>query len=209
MRSKQALIENIVCFALLALLPAVVGFSSSVPFALGHALTLPPWEETGAPGAQARPDAFETIHTQQTYPWCAFLHHAASARDSVLWNPNEGFGAPFFAVWRTRVLSPFSIPFYLMPLIVALRVSILLKILVAGWCAYYAARRFGLKPALALFVGVAFEFSAPVLLWSSLGVGDVLPWLPLLLLAAERLMLGDLRSWPQLTGVFALMGLGG
>ncbi len=209
MRSRQALIENILCFALLAIVPVVIGLSSSVPLALDHALTLPPWEEAAPAGFQAPPDPFARIHTLQTYPWHYFLHHVAEARESVLWNPNEGFGAPFFAIWRTRVLSPFSIPFYVFPLGVALRLSVLLKVLVSGWCAYYAGRRFGLKPALALFVGAAFELSAPMLLWSSLGMGDVLPWFPLLLLAAERLMLGDLRAWPQMALTLALMGLGG
>jgi uncharacterized membrane-anchored protein YitT (DUF2179 family) len=35
----------------------------------------------------------------------------------------EGFGTPFLALWRTRALSPFSIPFYLLPLGAALIAS--------------------------------------------------------------------------------------
>ncbi len=209
MRSRKAVVENILCFALLAALPAVLCLSSGLPLSLDQALLLPPWEEALPDGLTVKAEPFTAQHTLQTYPWYAFMHQAAMNHDSLLWNPNEGFGTPFTALWRTRVFSPFSVPFYFLPLALALRWSVLLKLMLAGWAAYYAARRFRLEPAIALFVGLSYQLSGPVFLWSADTMADALPWFPLLLVASERLMIGEFRAWPLAALVLALMGFGG
>lgn len=209
MRTRRILLENILCFALLAALPALLCLCRGLPLSLERALLLPPWEEA-LPGELAiEQDPFSVQHTLQTYPWYAFLHEAARHHDSLLWNPNEGFGTPFMALWRTRVFSPFSIPFYFLPLDTAFRWSVLLKLMLAGWAAYYAARRFRLEPSIALFAGFAYQVSGPVFLWSADTMADALPWFPLLVVAAERLMFGEFRAWPLAALALAMMGFGG
>ena len=181
-----------------------------VPLGTGEILGEPPW-------AAARPDDFATVssplgdlQTRQYYPWYALLNDAARHGDSLLWNPLEGCGQPFLALWRTRCLSPFSLPFYVMATPSrAVQVSVLLKLFVAGLCAYYAARKFGFTPPVALFVGVAFELSGPVFLWVGTPMSDVVAWLPLWLVCAERLLVGQARYWPLGAVVVALMALGG
>jgi len=210
-RAQKA--ESLICVVLLAVLPVVAFFPAffldKVPLDLESVFFSSPWEEARPAGLEPPQSPHAALHAQRYYPWYRFLGDAAQEGDSLLWNPLEGFGAPFLAVWRTRVLSPFSIPFYVLPLLAALGLSVYLKLLVAGWSAYYAARRFGFAQSTALLVSVAFQMSGPVYLWSGYPLSDVLPWFPLLLVSVERLMAGRSRAWPLTAIVVALMALGG
>ena len=210
---KRAILEHVLCAAVLAVLPCVLLSPTllfdRLPLELRGAFFEPPWQEMRPVGMEAPTHPHSQLHLQRVYPWFKFMHNTAAAGDSLLWNPNEGFGAPFLALWRSRVLSPFSLPFYLLPVDTALRLSVLLKLMVAGWCAFYAARRFGLHPAMALFVGASFQLSGPIFLYSALPLSDTVPWLPLLLVTAERLLLGNFRAWPFGAMVVALCALGG
>lgn len=199
--------------ALLCVAPVLLVFSAlskgGAPASLEGLLSLAPWQEARPAGAVIPDGAAESSLVLRYYPWYSFLGQVAQTRELPLWNPLEGFGTPFLALWRTRALSPFSIPFYLMPLGAALVASVFLKLLVGGVCAYVVARRFNYAPALALLVGVVFQFSAPLFAQPLEPLADALPWFPLLLGWAYRLLLGDFRVWPMLALVMALAGLGG
>jgi hypothetical protein len=168
-----------------------------------------PWEEARPSGFDGLDRAGTDLVSQRYYPWFAFLNDTAQRGDSVLWSPLEGFGQPFFALWRSRCLSPFSVPYYLLPLHQAFRVSVLLKFLVAGLSALYMARRFGFARPLRPFVVVTFQLSALLVIHRMAPLGDVIPWFPLLLVFAERLSVGQLRRWPLGAVTLALMLLGG
>jgi hypothetical protein len=206
-------VEDAVCLgillvvALVALWPAV--FQGQVPYATRSVLFQTPWEAARPEGMSRPLDAHEQIQAVRYYPWHVYLASVARGEGSLLWNPLEGCGQPFLAVWRTRCLSPFSIPFYVLPLNTAVTVSLLLKLLVAAAAAYYAARKLGLKPPLALSAALAFQLSGHMYLWLDWPVSDVLPWLPLLLLSVERLAVGQARYWTVGAIVAALMALGG
>lgn len=211
-RYKQ-LAEQGCCVLLLAALP----FLAYYP-ALEEGLLALPVEGAlfGAPWESARPAGLDTPshpHASDAalrhYPWLKFLNHAALNNESLFWNPYEGAGVPFYAVWRTRVLSPFSLPYYFLDLERALALSSILKMLVAGLCAFHAARRFGFNPATALFAAATFQWSAPLQLAAGLPMSDVVPWLPLFVVQLERLALGQYRFWPLAALALALMGLGG
>jgi len=208
-------LELLLCLAALGLLgaavllPAVV--AGNVPADVDAIFSMPPWQEA-SPAAPESADGPRASRDQlRYYTWYAFLNHAAGFQDpkALAWNPLEGCGTPFLAVWRTRCLSPFSVPFYILPLGQALWLSLWLKLLVAGWGAFYAARRLGFAMPLAFAVGVAFEFSGPVWLSGARPLGDVVPWLPLLLVNVERLAIGQAAHWPLGAAVVALMALGG
>ncbi|MDQ1255541.1 MAG: hypothetical protein QG656_133, partial [Candidatus Hydrogenedentes bacterium] len=205
--------ENAVCLLVLAVL-AVLGCGffvlfDRIPLETGGILFEPPWE-------QARPadcpplNAAAELQARQFYPWYTFLSDTARNRDSALWNSLEGCGLPFMALWRTRCYSPFSLPFYFaLSFGVAIAFSVFLKMVVAGICAFYAARKFGFAPPMALAVAVAFEFSGPVFLWMGWPMSDVVPWLPLWLVYVERLVLGQAHYWSFGALIFTLMALGG
>lgn len=150
-------------------------------------------------------DAAAALQVERYYPWYAWLNRGGS----ILWNNAEGLGEPFLAAWRTRALSPFSIPLYFMELHAALALSALLKVLVAGIAAFYAARRFAFPAATSLLAALGFALGAPFVVHSPAPLSDVLPWLPLLIVSAERLVLGQWRAWPLCALVLGLMLLGG
>lgn len=209
----RALLETGLCVAILAVLPilalypALIGLH--VPMALQDVLFEAPWAEARTRETETAATPFTQLQARRYYPWFAELSRAAEAGESVRWNPNEACGTPFLAAWRTRTLSPFSVPFYLMPLHRAIAVSFLAKLLVAGLAAFYAMRRMGLSRALALLVAVTFQLGGPALVWAPFPLSDVAVWLPLLMLFAERAAMGQWRAWPAGGIAVGLMALGG
>ena len=210
---KLTRLEGVICMALLCVAPLLLLYPAlskgGAPASFEGLLSLAPWQEARPAGAVIPDGAAESSLVLRYYPWYAFLGQSAHARELPLWNPLEGFGTPFLALWRTRALSPFSIPFYLLPLGAALIASVFFKLLVAGICAYVVARRFNYAPPLALLTGVVFQFSAPLFAQPLEPLADALPWFPLLLGWAYRLLLADFRVWPLLALVMALAGFGG
>jgi hypothetical protein len=205
-------IENGICLALLTAIPLLVMLPGvlreAVPVNAESTLAFAPWEQARPAGMTLDTDPGANLEAQRYYPWYVFLAHAGSLKD-ILWNPLEFAGQPFLAIWRTRCLSPFSLPFYFGDAPNALLISLFLKLWVAGFCAFYAARRIGMRPALAMIPVVAFQLSGPLLVWSVLPISDVLPWLPMLFVFAERLALGQYRAWPGGALVLSLMLFGG
>lgn len=202
------LVEGVICVLAMVLaagwLYAGAWQRGAVPMDLSPALGMAPWQEAQPLGEAQALESVALAQTTRYYPWYAWLNRGGS----LLWNNSEGLGEPFFAAWRTRALSPFSLPLYFMELHAALVFSAMLKVLAAGVCAYYAARRFALPAATALLAGVTYAFSAVFVVHSPEPFSDVLPWLPLLLVTVERLVLGQWRAWPlgALTGALMLLG---
>lgn len=188
------------------LLPGVTG--DSVPISADSVFGFPPWEAARPDGLTPPQDPESNLMAQRYYPWYVFLSRAGSPSEA-LWNPYENTGMPFLALWQTRCLSPFSIPFYLGAPGTALAWSVYLKLLVAGFCGFYAARRLGFHQPVALFVGIATQLCPGIILWWGYPLSDVLPWLPLLVLYCERIALGHYRMWLSGAVVMALMLLGG
>jgi hypothetical protein len=192
---------------LLVLYPALTG--DGIPLALNGLYAHAPWEEARPVGWTPTVEPFAADHTYRLYPWHLRLHEAGEAGVIPLWNPKEGLGTPFLALWRTRVFSPFSVPLYFLPIESGLALSLFLKMAVAGCMAWYVARRFGMHRPSAFLAAIAFQWSAPVVGWLTMPIADVVVWLPLAWYALERFSLGKVALWPKAGIVFALMGLGG
>ena len=144
-----------------------------------------------------------------TYPANAFSVESAQSDESLLWNPNAHMGTPFLAVWITRCLSPFTLPFYFLSLSSALAISVLLKLWVAGLAAFYTARKLGYSALLSVLCAVAFQCSHALLAQPTAPFSDALPWVPLLFLFAERMYLRQAQYWPVGALTIALMLLSG
>ena len=161
-------LDDGICLLVILLIPLVLLWPSLIrhelPIETQSVLTLAPWEEACPDGLTPSEKPETNLMAQRIYPWFVFMSQAGGYRD-LLWDPMEGCGLPFFAMWRTRCLSPFSIPYYVFDVKLALQCSIVLKLLVAGLCAYYAARRLGFARPIALFASVAFQMSGPMTLW--------------------------------------------
>lgn len=181
---------------------------SSLPLDLA---ALPPVGELEPPVALDSDtlDFYGRTHTSKVYPAYAFIAHSAARGDSVLWNPMEYMGTPFLAAWKTRCLSPFSIPFYFLSLHAAFGISILLKSCVAGFCAYYTTRKLGYTPWFGVVCAYTFQIGYALVAQPLDPIADALPWVPLLFLFAERAYLKQTRYWPVGAVTIALMLLSG
>ena len=193
--------------ACIVLYPCIL--QNSVPWNMTGLYQLPPWEEAGPQLESQQSSEHSTdagLHHLSNY---AFINRAAHAGNSVLWNPLEGCGQPFFAAWRTRALSPFTLPFYLLPFGVALQMSALLKLLAAGCCMYYVARKMGFSTPMALAAAIGFQCSGYCLAWLNQPASDVVVWMPLVIVTAERLAIGQTRLWTLPALVVGLLACGG
>lgn len=176
----------------------------------GLLLADPTANELASAPVMAQPDAAtEHPFLFRYFPWFRFLSESLQRNDSLLWYPLEGCGLPFFALWETRLLSPFTIPFYMFPLESAFAWSFLLKMAVAGLAAYTAARAFRIPVAIALFVAVAFQTNPLFLASPFRPEADVIAWAPLWLMFTSAS--SGLSTMRLLQGaiIAALMLLGG
>ncbi|OQC04899.1 MAG: Bacterial membrane protein YfhO [Candidatus Hydrogenedentes bacterium ADurb.Bin101] len=201
------------CLFLLLLTPLVMIvpalLRNEVPLNL-HGLSLrAPWQESRDSTIKVMDTEAGNELIERYYPWYVFLNQAGTRREVPLWNPREGFGVPFLALWRTRAFSLFSLPVYFLPLSMGIGASIFLKLLVAGLCAYFIALRFQFAPFFALMVAIPFQLSGIFLAAPWHPMADVAPFFPLLLPCLQHLLLGNRRYWAFLGLVFGIMGLGG
>lgn len=211
-RTRARLVAALWLSLLLAAPLLVLGsslFGDDLPLSLRSVYFFPPWEEARPQGLKPQYAPLDAEHALRLYPWYVQLHAAGESGEIPLWNPQEGLGAPFLALWHTRVFSPFSIPIYFLPLQQGIALSLFLKMAVAGFMAWYVARRFGYHRPTAFFAAITFQWSAPVLGWLAMPMADVVVWMPLAWYALERFSLGKVALWPKAGVVFALMGLGG
>lgn len=121
---------------------------------LTQSMSLTRIEPGHAPGNQLQSDAVTQMH-----PWALYNRAELAAGRFPLWNPLNGAGAPHFANYQSAVLSPFSLPFYLLDFKAALLVSAAAKLLVLGFFTYLFLREIGLAWLAATLGGAAFQFA--------------------------------------------------
>lgn len=210
---RRVYFEALVCIIALFIVPAVLIAptlkSGSLPFDLSELTLRAPWQEAREGDFNSAQTETSSELVQRYFPWYAFLNESASHRRFPLWNPYEGCGIPFLALWRTRVFSIFSLPLYVFPLAAALAVSVFLKSAAAGLFAYFAARKFQFSPLLALVAGFGYQLTGILLIGHWQPVSDVVPLLPLLLVAMQQLLLGEYRITALLALLLGITGLAG
>ena len=149
--------------------------------------TAAPWSSSRPPDVRAFGSNFELVDSVlQFQPWLQYSR--ARLPDAPLWNPHLGGGRPFVGNGQSALLSPFSLPSYVLPFWWSLGVVAVLKVFVAAFGTFLLARALGQRFAGALLAGVVFAFSLFFVVWVSwpqTGVWALLPWL---LLATERLL---------------------
>ena len=92
-------------------------------------------------------------------PWRMFSRDELAAGRFPLWNTLNGTGCPHFANYQSAVLSPFSLPYYLLDVKTALIVVSFLKLFALGFLTYLFLRQIRLSFAPALLGGTAFMFA--------------------------------------------------
>ncbi len=94
----------------------------------------------------------------QMQPWLHFALEELRAGRLPLWNPYNGGGQPLFANYQSALLSPFHLPFLLLPFGAALVASALLKLAALGAFTYLLLREWKLAPLAAFGGALAFAF---------------------------------------------------
>lgn len=213
LKRKREYAQALFCLILLFAAPVAVTWPTIVrgdaPVNLQPLTLLAPWQEARTQDTDTQDAQGSEELLERYYPWYSFLNQAGKHQELPLWNPYEGFGVPFLALWRTRAFSLFSLPFYFLALPLAIGVSVFMKLVVAGLCAYVVARRFQFTPAFSLLVAIPVQLTGVFVAAHWLPVSDVAPFFPLLLPCLQRLLLGDRRGWPYLALLIGIMTLGG
>ncbi|MCC7012651.1 MAG: YfhO family protein [Planctomycetes bacterium] len=185
-RSELALAA--LCFALLSL--AV----------LGHAVvrlgthTLGHWDMLASMSSLTRgseelvpQNTWTSDPVRQMLPWAVFAAGEIDAGRWPVWNPFNGTGTPLVANYQSALFSPFQLPFYVLPLKLAVLSSALAKLWLSGFAAYVFLRRIGLGRAASAFGGLVFLGSGSNLTLLLFPHPGVSAWLPVGLIAADAL----------------------
>ena len=124
-----------------------------------------PWKGADPPDfarASVTPEESDDATTQ----FRPFLRYASDHLfDPPLWNPHISNGRPFLANAQSAVLSPFSLPGYVLPLDDALAWIAVLKLWVAAMGMFLLARELAMRFAGALLAGLVYGFSFWMVTW--------------------------------------------
>ena len=108
--------------------------------------------------------------------------------DAPLWNPYVGGGRPFLGNAQSAVLSPFSVPTYVLPFAWSLGIAATLKLFAAAFGTYLLGRALGMRFGGALLAGLTYGWGLFLVAWAPWPLADVWAWLPWLLLLTDRVV---------------------
>ncbi len=100
-------------------------------------------------------------------PWLLFDREMVRHGQLPLWNPYNGGGVPHLAKYSSAVFSPFTVPFYVLPIRLALLVAPFLKLFCLGFFTFLFLREIEVSLGPALVGAVAFQFSGMNVVWLS------------------------------------------
>lgn len=138
-------------------------------------------------------------------PWRAMLGDALREGRLPLWNPMTYCGTPFAATMQAQVFYPPAWIGALLGPSWGFVFNAILRLWVAGFGLYWLARHYGVGPSAALVAAVAWMLSGFNIVWLGFPLGDVVSWLPLLLLALDRALLTDSPRTRRLNLVLAAL----
>ena len=118
-----------------------------------------------------------------------------------LWNPHILSGTPFVGNWQSALLYPPNWIYLILPLDKAINLEIALHLWLIGWFTSLWATRFKLHPLARLLAGAMVMCGGPYYLHVYAGhlpILDACAWLPLMLYAADSLLLRPAARWAML-----------
>jgi hypothetical protein len=200
-----------------ALVYAVLAVVLYAPALLpGHTLSASDYLWTAAPWAAERPSDvrafgsnYELVDSAvQFQPWFEYTRDRLPG--APLWNPQIGAGRPYLANAQSAILSPFSLPAYVLPFWWSLGVIGVLKAFAAAFGTYLLGRALGMRFGGALLAGLVYAFCLYLLVWESWPQTNVWALAPWVWLLAERVIRAP-RALPVagLALVVALQFFGG
>ena len=166
-------------FVLVYLWPALVGGRMLSPLSSLYGFT--PWRSLQPPDLADYYNPLLADVPTADYPW-RFLARTL-IRDGTFpaWNPHVFAGIPFFANPQTMILSPFSVPLWVLPLHYAVGVTAALTLWTAAFGTFLLVRELGLRFLPGLLAGVAYALCSFHVVWLTHGslpaVSALLPWM--------------------------------
>lgn len=155
--------------------------------------TLGPWDNIVQQSAQLRGEHYRstknpalTDPTRQFVPWVLQARSEWEAGRAPLWNSMNCSGVPLLANYQSALLSPFTLPFYFLPLDLASLLSALAKLAASLFFTYGFLRAIGLGRASAAFGAVAYSWTTGHLMLLLHPHPAVTALLPALLWCIER-----------------------
>jgi hypothetical protein len=182
----------------------------------GHTLSASDFLWSAAPWEAERPadvrpfgSNYELIDSAvQFQPWLQYTRERLP--DAPLWNTHVGAGRPFVANAQSAVLSPLSLPAYLLPFWWSLGLIAALKVFVAAFGTYLLGRALGMRFGSALLAGLVYGFCLYMLVWVTWPQTNVWALLPWVVLLADRVARDPtVLSFAGLAILVALQFLGG
>jgi hypothetical protein len=156
--------------------------------------TLGPWDNIVQQSAQLRGEHYRstknpalTDPTRQFVPWALQARTEWEAGRAPLWNSMNCSGVPLLANYQSALLSPFTLPFYVLPLDAASLLSALAKLAAALFFTYGFLRAIQLSRAAAAFGAVAYSWTTGHLMLLLHPHPAVTALLPALLWCTERI----------------------
>lgn len=130
-----------------------------------------------------------TDPVRQQYPWRNLSLDQMKNMQFPLWNPYAMSGYPLLGNYQSASLYPLNILFAVLPFSLAWSFLVFLQLLLAGIFLYCYLRHFHLDPLACVLGGLAFAFSGFSVAWAQWNtIIHVALWLPLILLAVEKLL---------------------
>lgn len=123
-------------------------------------------------------------------PWLEFSRSELAQGRFPLWNPHNGCGVPHWANFQSAVLSPFSLPFYVLPLKWALLASAFAKSFAAGFFLFLFLRALGISHVACALGAALFQASGHNALLIAYPHSGVIACAPAALFFVERIVAG-------------------
>jgi hypothetical protein len=168
-----------------------------------------PWQEHRPADWRPLPRAPFGDVPMFVYPFHVVAVERMRAFELPLWTTGVGAGLPVLANYQSALLSPFTWLLLVVPLPGATVVLAASRLLVGGAGMFCFLRRIGLSGWASGIGGLAYLLSPVTIVWLEHPLANVSPWLPWMLLAADRAVEGGLARMGVLALVTALTFVGG
>lgn len=137
------------------------------------------------------------------YPWRSFAIDQLKLFRIPFWNPYYFTGMPLLANFQAAVFSYVNIFFLFLPKAIAWSLGVMLSPLLTMLAMYYFLRHKNLDKIPSLLGSLVFSLSGFEIAWLEYNVhGHTALFLPLLLLAIDKIFESKGRIWPFLLSVF-------
>lgn len=148
---------------------------------------------------------------RQLYPWKTLAINFIKQMQVPLWNPYNFSGTPLLANFQSTPFYPLNILYLFLPQVFSWSILVFAQPCLALIFTYFYVRKLGVSIVGSVFSAISFAFSSFMTVWLEYNtIGQVILWLPLILLSIENL-LKKRKSYWILIFIFSMLAslLGG